>query len=225
MKPRGAGVMGVFLALAVVASFTFALAAPTGAQSGNGQYAGVYIDRTPEEVGVGDTFTANVLVTYDLGPGGGLTFPPVTDAEAHIDFDPTKLDVLGIAPGPMLENVIQSEFDNVAGTIDYRAGVIKAAPGVGATPEFVLCSLQIRAKGLTPGTPLQFVFLGPYRITDVRYFGPSVLDRSRVYNGNVIVSRQGAPSVPSVSQWGAIGMGTVMACALVWRLRRRTASL
>ncbi len=33
------------------------------------------------------------------------------------------------------------------------------------------------------------------------------------------------PPIPSVSQWGAIGMGTVMAGMLVWKMRRRTASL
>ena len=224
MKPRSRMMTGVLLALAMAASLALALAAPLGAQPTN--YAGMYVDQTPKVVGVGDTFTTNVMVTYDVGPTGGLTSAPVTEGEAHINFDPTKLEVLGITPGTELWHVVQSNFDNVAGTIDFKAEVLEAPAGLGAAiSQFLLCSLELKAKGLTNGTPLQFVFQGPYRITDVRFYGHSVLDPNRVYSGNVIVRGQRAPSIPSVSQWGAIGMGTVMTGMLVWRLRRRSASL
>jgi len=221
MKPRSRMVTGVLVALAMAASLTFALAAPLGAQTSDGQYAGMYVDQTPKVVDVGDTFTTNVMVTYDLNPAPGLTSAPVTEGEAHINFDPTKLEVLGITPGTELWHVVQSNFDNVAGTIDFKAEVLEAPAGLGATSQFLLCSLELKAKGLTNGSPLLFVFQGPNRITDVVFYGHSVLDRNRVYNGNVIVKGQRAPSIPSVSQWGAIGMGTVMAGMLVWRLRRK----
>jgi hypothetical protein len=167
-----------------------------------GATAGVVIEPTPEEVGVGESFTVDIGVTISGAAG-------VNSAGAHLDFDTTYLEVVSITPGTALGNVLADKFSDTAGTIDYDAGVPMGNPAV--TTDFVLATVEFHAKAATPpgGTAVTFVFAPAIRETCVYVGANNVLDPSGAINGNVIiyqaavlegeVSLQGRPAAPDAS--------------------------
>jgi hypothetical protein len=167
-----------------------------------GATAGMVIEPTPREAGVSEDFTVAVRVTISEGAG-------TNSAGAHLDFDTTYLEVLGITPGTALGDEIQNDHDDTAGTIDYVAGVGMGNPAV--TGDFVLATIEFHAKAATPveGTQLTFVFTPAIRETCAYVGADNVLDPSGVVNGGVIiyqpavlegqVSLQGRSSPPDAS--------------------------
>jgi stage V sporulation protein SpoVS len=132
---------------------------------------------------VNDTFTVDIELS---GPD------PVRGASAYIDFDETKLEVQSIAPGAALNTVLQNQYDNVAGTIDYSAGKLT---GTLPTGTFTLATIEFRALAETSApTPLTFVST-PGRVTDVITTG-SVSVLGTVNNGEISIS---APSTQTVN--------------------------
>jgi hypothetical protein len=163
--------------------------------------AGMVIEPTPKEVGASESFAVDISVTIS-GEGG------VNAAGAHLDFDTTYLEVLGITPGTALGDEIESDYDNTAGTIDYVAGVGMGNPAV--TGAFVLATVELHAKTVTAGTALTFVFTPAIRETCVYVGADNALDAAAAIDGNVIivacdtileghVDLQGRPAAPDVS--------------------------
>jgi C1A family cysteine protease len=162
--------------------------------------AGMVIEPTPKEVGVGESFTVDIGVTMS-GPAG------VNSAGAHLDFDTTYLEVVSVTPGTALGNVLTNSYNNTAGTIDYDAGVPMGNPAV--TTDFVVATVEFQAKVVTAGTALTFVFTPALRQTAVYVGADDVLDPSGVVNGSVIIHQaavlegeiwlQGRPAAPHAS--------------------------
>jgi len=136
--------------------------------------ADLRIAPSPKTTELGATFTVDVRV--EAGS------QPVDLAEAHLNFNPAYLRVLNLTPGSAL-NVLQSEYSNTAGTIDYAAGL---AGGPYPTGTFTLVTIEFEALALTPGTPLAFVYTPVTRETKVEYNGYSILDTA--YDGVVVVA-------------------------------------
>ena len=145
----------------------------------SGGTVGMIIDPTPKQVTLGETFTVDIVVTV----AGGQ---PLDFAEAHLDFDPAKLQVEGVTEGGQFTNVFPVLFDNVAGTIDYAAGAAFDDPP--ATDDFVLATVEFTAEAQTAGTPLTFVFDPPLRLTNAFDGGESKLDTEAVIDGDVVIT-------------------------------------
>jgi len=194
--------LAVFLALILCAAVL-----PAAAVSANGDTAGtvgMVIDPTPKTATVGDTFSVDIKVTISAGEA-------VNTAEAHIDFDPTYLEVVSIAAGTALPNVLWNQHDDTAGTIDYVAGATLG--GAAPAAHFVLATLNLRAKAVTTASPLTFVFKKPIRNTATYALVDGnvtdVLDHEAVIAGRVQVvplgslsghvDLQGRPTPPDAS--------------------------
>jgi stage V sporulation protein SpoVS len=108
------------------------------------------------------TAVVNEIFTADIQLSGPDS---VRGASAYINFDRTKLQVQSITPGAALDTVLQNEYDNDAGTIDYSADKLI---GTLPTGTFTLATIQLKALAPTTApSPLTFVFVGPNRVTNV----------------------------------------------------------
>lgn len=71
---------------------------------------------------------------------------PVDTVEAHIDFDPTLVEVVSITQGTDFPVVVQDTFDNTTGHIDY------AATALSSFKLHIIQLATIRFRGLAAGT-------------------------------------------------------------------------
>ena len=155
-------VVSSWLALCLVVSGVLA-DSPVQAEPISPQAAVVDIAVVPSSktVQMGDTFTLDIYV-YPNGQ-------QVDAVDADMTFNPTYLEVLSITgdtSGFPIE--LYSAFDNSAGTLTHSRGA-----GFAQTPPsttFRLCSIEFKAKAVTPGTTLAFTAL-----TDAVFEGKSVL--------------------------------------------------
>lgn len=120
----------------------------------------------------GKTFT--VAITMQAGT------QLVDGAEAHLNFDPSVLQVVRLNTGKVLPVPIQSTFSNTEGTIDYSAGTFSNFP----TGTFTVATVTFTAIAASPETPLTFSTSAPRR-SDVTFGGTSV--RSSTPKGAVTV--------------------------------------
>jgi hypothetical protein len=145
----------------------------------------------------------NETFTVDIELSGA---DPVRGASAYIDFDETKLEVQGITDGGTLDIVLESAYDNVAGTIDYSAGKLS---GTLPTGTFTLATIEFKALAETGSTTaLTFVYEEPNRVTDVITTG-SVSVLGTVTGGEITITSammvngqvtfQGRPTPPDAS--------------------------
>jgi hypothetical protein len=110
----------------------------------------------------GSTFT----VTIQVQSSG-----QIDGAQASLDFDATKLQVVQVTGNStLLPMVLQNNFDNTLGQLDYAAGTFTNLP----SGTFTLAQVQFKAITTTPGTPLAFHF-GKDRNTNATHDGASVL--------------------------------------------------
>jgi hypothetical protein len=70
--------------------------------------------------------------------------------EVHLGFDPDMLEVVFIEPGGFLEPdfIVQNDFDNAAGTLDYAAAQL-GRPAVQGSGDLLKISFRARASGTT----------------------------------------------------------------------------
>jgi C1A family cysteine protease len=162
-------------------------------------------------IGDGGVAVSIVPTTYTAAVNGTFTVDielsgtdPVRGASAYIDFDSTYLEVQSITAGTALNTVLEDDYDNVAGTIDYSAGKLS---GTLPTGTFTLAIIELRALAETSSTPLTFVFEGPGRVTDVITTG-SVSVLGAVTDGEITITSaavigqvifQGRPAPPHTS--------------------------
>ena len=91
--------------------------------------------------------------------------------QVNLNFDPELLEVDDIQPGEVLDVVLQSEYDNKIGNIDYAAGLLGSTVG----GELELMKITLRARQDIPvAIPLTFNF-GLPRETSVYSKGQPVL--------------------------------------------------
>ena len=110
-----------------------------------------------------------------------------------MNFDPACLEVVSITAGTALPSELQSTFSNTAGTIDYAAGA--QLGGAAPTVDFVLATLNLKAKAVTDATLLTFVYspVGSRESMAVVGFY-DVLAHAAVVNGSVEILPLGSLS-------------------------------
>ena len=111
-------------------------------------------------------------------------------ADVHLNFRPTYMNVTGITDGGSLTIILGSTFDNVAGTIDYTAGVL----GTTVNGSLLVCTINFTSKSASGVSTLDFVNIEPLRVTDIMYSGDRLLDWSMVVNGTVKIGVP--PTIP-----------------------------
>jgi hypothetical protein len=122
-------------------------------------------------VNLNDTFS----VIIQVQSGSQL----LDGAEANLDFDPSKLQVIGLTGNTTaFPLIIQSQFNNTNGTIDYAAGTFSNFPSGNVN----LVVIQFKAISEAQTTDLVFHY-GGGRNTDATYGGYSVLTGS--HNGQM----------------------------------------
>ena len=124
----------------------------------------VFILKMADETAqVGEEFVVNVLV--DTGD------QEVDMVQVNLNYDPGILEVVEILPGDVLTVMLQSEFDNGKGTIDYAAGLLGETVG----GKIDVMQIKLKAmKQMTVGIPLSFHF-GLPRETSIYSQGQAVL--------------------------------------------------
>ncbi|MDE2778159.1 MAG: hypothetical protein OXI91_00575 [Chloroflexota bacterium] len=86
---------------------------------------------------------------------------PVDTAQVYLDFDPVILEAVAIRPGPYLEYLLQSSWDNDRGRLAFAAGTL----GHPLEFPFTLARVvfQARAPTVRGSTLIQFDDLRPPR--------------------------------------------------------------
>lgn len=106
-----------------------------------------------------DSISAGQTVTVTLQ---AESISGLTAAEAHLTFDPAFLEIVALDSGSFLQTdfVVQNNFDNQAGTIDYAVAQINRPAAHGSGPLLVI-EFRARAPGRarvgfrpTPAVPL-----------------------------------------------------------------------
>ena len=95
----------------------------------------------------------------------------VTGIAAFIDFDPDYLEVQSVIDGDTLTNFVVSDYDNVAGTIDYSAGTFTQPLPSGT---FTVATIQFKAINPGGNISLNFSTVFPRR-SDADFGGESKL--------------------------------------------------
>jgi hypothetical protein len=95
----------------------------------------------------------------------------ITGIAAFIDFDPNYLEVQSVTDGGTLTDFVVSDYDNVAGTIDYNAGTFtQPLP----SDTFTMATIKFKAINFDGNTSLNFSATFP-RESDADYGGESKL--------------------------------------------------
>ena len=126
----------------------------------------------------------------------------VDGAAAYLNFDKTYLQVVSITPGSSLPEVLENNFDNATGQLNFAAGVLP--PDLNPTGTFTLATVTFHAQTITAGTSIHFYDVDP-RMSDITFGGQSILGETQ--DGSVTitpmattqgsVTLQGRPTPPA----------------------------
>jgi len=133
----------------------------------------------------------------------------VDTVQASLDFDPTYLNVVSVAPGGSLPTPLQNTYDNANGTIDFSAGALP--PAVAPSGTFTLCQITFRAVGGSSGTTVTFHNVAP-RASDAFYQGNSVINSGALTYTTVVSDGGGSPAAtvtPAPTAVASTGSGAV----------------
>jgi len=130
------------------------------------------VDPAVTTIKPGELFTVTVKVQ-----AGAQT---IEGAQASLDFNPTLVRVRKITAGTTFPQILQNQYDNTAGTVDFAAGTLSNFP----SGTFTLVQIQFEALALTPGTTLAFHTNLP-RASEATFGGASVLGGTS--NGTIVV--------------------------------------
>lgn len=160
------------VALALLAVVAVAAQAPMSRVVG----AHIAIEPAAQRVGLGQVFTASIVIVSPQQPLQGV--------DAYLDFDPLRLAVVDaqghltstLQPGEALPVILQNRVDGALGHINYSAGITLGTGPITGT--LTVATIHFRRIGALPpqGTPLTFAFDQPsHRVTEVAYRGQRVL--------------------------------------------------
>lgn len=154
----------------------FALRFPSspGGQAADDEVVVIAVEPPYSVVSLGEKFTLTIMIRAGQRH--------VDAAQVYLGFDPQYLEVLSIAHGA-LPILFQASVDSEAGYITYIAGAYWNSEAPSGT--FDLMTLELKAIGLTVGTPLTFSKTPP-RVTYMTYGGEKL--PMEVVNGRVIVA-------------------------------------
>jgi hypothetical protein len=168
--------IGTIVAIAVVLSMVMVPAVTLALPS----VAGMEV--VPNETKVG--FTQD----FDLEIWGRVPGAQAWDTgDVHLDFNPTYMGVNFITNGA-LPTVLGSAYNNATGTIDFTSGIL----GSSVMGDQLICTVNCTSKGVTGVSTIDFVNIGPLRITDIINGGMSLINWTLVVNGTLKV---GSPAL------------------------------
>lgn len=139
--------------------------------------AAIDITVAPQATTVANGNSFTVRVEVQAGSTG------VTVASGYLNFDTAKLDVISVAAGGSLGNVLLNRYNESAGTVDCSAG-----NSFGVTPPtgtFTLCTITFGAAEIASPTVLHFNSSSP-RVTNA--YGESGADLGTVTDGTVMIT-------------------------------------
>lgn len=193
--------------VALVASITLLLCLPLTAAA---QGPEILLDPTPVNVLSGDPFTVALRINNIPPPGMALYDFRITYNPSVINFDVNEGDHSW--PHPAYGTPLFLNVDNTAGSISFNDTYTTVPHPNGSLTLVVLHGTAISA--LPSSTTLHF--------DKVDIMNPSAtLVPAEVTDGEVIVTPSAPPPIPTMSQWGAIGMTILFGALLVWFVRRR----
>lgn len=135
---------------------------------------------SPESVttGIGETFELEIEVRTGE--------QEINAASAYLNFDESYLEVVSITPGEALPVIIQNEFDNANGELDFAAGTLSTDY---PSATFRLATVTFRTLALTDehGTPVVFNSTLP-RSSDITFGGLSII--SDMLDSTVFVEKK-----------------------------------
>lgn len=134
-------------------------------------------------VGQGLTVTVEVQASTEQLDG----------AAAYLNFDPARLQTVGLTSGTSLPIVLQETYDNTAGHVDFAAGTLTPPYASGT---FTLVTVAFIAVGTTTNTALTFNATEP-RNSDATFGGASVFGGTS--GGTVVVQLATATPTPTPS--------------------------
>ncbi|MEP2279239.1 malectin domain-containing carbohydrate-binding protein [Maribacter sp.] len=142
----------------------------------------VVTDPTEVMVSLNETFTVTVEVNTDQS---------VDATEIHMGFDPNIIEVVSVSlpqSNPLPVPIIEADFDNILGTLDYVAGTFSNFPN----SNFVFLEIEFIAQALGT-TELEFTGL-PSKVT---YGGSNIL--SGLSGTNITIIPSGPDSSPTIA--------------------------
>jgi hypothetical protein len=121
---------------------------------------------------------------------------PVDGVQAYLDFDPEFIEVQSILPGNALDTVLQSDYDNQLGTLDFSAG--KMTPPF-PSANFILATINLKTH-IISNTAITLNFhLAEPRNTFVDYGGVNVLRSAINVTINIYVPTSPSPEPPATT--------------------------
>ena len=152
----------------VILTLGIMVSGPVSAQSS----VQLVVTPTTSSVDVGTTFTVTIDIEND-------TSQVFSIAEAHLDFDPSILQVTSLTGTTVLPvALVPATFDNIAGEIDYSAGTFSNFPN----NAFTLLTIEFEAVGV----------------------GTSALDFIEVFPRDSIVADNGLDLTPAENPDGSV---------------------
>jgi len=197
------------LLVVMVATITLMLCLPLSATA---QGPEILLDPTPVDVDSPDPFTVTLKINNIPGPGSLAAYDfRITFTPGVIQFGENVGD--HDWPDPIYGTPLFLVVDNAAGSVSFN-DVETAAPPSGNITLVVLHGTATAA--LSTSTPLHF--------DKADILDPSGEPISAtVTDGvvNVTVTTPPPPGIPTLSQWGMIGMAVLFGAVLIWFVRRR----
>jgi len=142
------------------------------------QEASISVSPATAAVSVGDSFTIDIVIDPAV--------ESVESAQAHLEFDPSVLEVQQITGSGVLPIELMSSYNNTLGQIAYSAATFGAA----ASAPFTLATVQMRALSESALTQIAFTFFPLERRTKVRHGLVILIDHEHgvANDGDVIIS-------------------------------------
>ena len=167
------------LVTAALALMATAVPQPSLAAEDVGAFVDLVLLPSSETVDVDDVF--DVVIQAQCNG------QDITGIAAFIDFDPDYLEVQSVTDGGTLTNFVVSDYDNVAGTIDYNAGTFTQPLPSGT---FTVATIEFKAMSPNGNISLDFSIAFP-RESDADFGGDSKL--SGLYGATITIIGESIP--------------------------------
>jgi len=137
--------------------------------------------------------TVGIDDIFDVAIQAQCNGQDVTGIAAFIDFDPNYLEVQSVTDGCTLTDFVVSDYDNVAGTIDYNAGTFTQPLPSGT---FNVATIKFKAVNPDGNIPLNFSATFP-RESYADFGGDSKL--SGLYGTTITIVGESTPDNDNTS--------------------------
>lgn len=114
----------------------------------------------------------------------------IDSAAFYMNFNPSELRVVNVAPGTQLEMVLEYEIDNDLGQINFAAGTLNGGTALPLT----LMTVTFEAKTELRGSGLSLE-ISPTRMSEIAFQGQSIFNNVALTNDGAISLETAAPQM------------------------------